>query len=646
MLLDFPIEILQLILNELPNRTVLKHLCEVSRSYNQTFIPILYETIDIKKHPHEPSLAIKSLISHRSTTYIPFVRNLKFSIEGIEDNEYHDPTTFSQCVHSASPPGNKYDDPLVAFCTPILSFLNQLQDNQLESLRWGVGTCLPPELFGPEGLLARKQNRLRSLWIEIDLLCEHSTKDSLDLTAFKDLRDFTWKNIVAHDHAEDILGSWLRSEPEALQSLDLRFGLDYDQSGDRAYSEFLYSGALGIDHKDKNRKLPSLKHLTLSDLLFKPYSFGIVRFFNFSALHTLRIRECFNPNNLIQAAVESNTPIKLTTFELLATILSESHTEEVPSIRPFLESFSGLHYLHLNFDDSKLADYHTYLHSISKHSPTLKELVFEQALLDLDLLCRTYCCTEDGFLDSLYHSVEPLLDPLLSDGNLQCLGFHDSFILLKPYLQPSMKKSLKLLHLRKGSRHVGPSHDDRRHKFSLFLTDIINTEESETHEKNNNLSNPLQPEQHHQFPRKDFQRSRGYIQFTEFIREKKSDRCLSSWYNYMPVLLEFVQWAFGPDGFPNLRYLAFGNFTENTDAEDNSIMFYRSTLPDGSFPAPSMPPPQPSPEWKAGTGGAPNEQANAHLIPRFKLLQPSSREFVDPMTDYRDFLTCIPAGLL
>lgn len=194
-------------------------------------------------------------------------------------------------------------------------------------------------------------------------------------------------------------------------------------------SDFPYDEALDNKRGNNDPDFPSLENLALSEVNFQRRPAEIARFFNISGLHTLKLRNCFEPDSLLQKVAGFNVPAKLTTFELVPRSYG-SFPPSIEIITLFLESFSGLENLYLNLD-FLIQKYPTCLRAIAKHRSTLKELVLVQPALDLFSKCDdAFFFTESGLLGALYDATEPLLNSILIDGVLECLGVFPSFIFL------------------------------------------------------------------------------------------------------------------------------------------------------------------------------------------------------------------------
>lgn len=189
-----------------------------------------------------------------------------------------------------------------------------------------------------------------------------------------------------------------------------------------------------------------------------------------------------------------------------------------------------------------------------------------------------------------------------------------------------MGKSLKVLHLRERELyHKGDELKGRKEE--LYEAMASNHQLFNPELETDNDSNNIQPDQLSR--PKDINATLQKVRSDWRIRNE-SDRGIyrEKWGIYKLLLLEFAQWAFGPNGFPNLQYIVYRHFFEDAYAGP-SIVLRRDTKP---FPFP--PPPQQQPDLI----GCESEGDGKHQ-PRFRLLESTDWELADLGRDYSEFLT-------
>lgn len=298
-------------------------------------------------------------------------------------------------------------------------------------------TCIPVGLFGEDGYLATRQNRIRSLSLITDSRCPYDTADgTLDLTSFKHLRDFSWKNIRTENETLQAFKSWLQSDIPSLETLELSFALipedldlTHDQPGQYVPtpgSNLFFDVSRDIISGARFPKFPSLKSLTLTAAYIAPVYPEIARFFNFSRLQTLRLRSCPNANRLLDAVVKSRIPIQLKTFELVTFMEVFRGCSALVS---FLKSFRGLEQLYLDVEH-QVEEVPDYIQTIAEHRSTLKRLAYRAVQLDIDLLCDGDSYPEPEFTPQICDSMKSLGTSILEQGKLECFSFCASLVFL------------------------------------------------------------------------------------------------------------------------------------------------------------------------------------------------------------------------
>lgn len=120
-------------------------------------------------------------------------------------------------------------------------------------------------------------------------------------------------------------------------------------------------------------KFPALKYLSLEEAWFTAAYREMACYFNFSNLHTLKLRNCPNAAGLLHAIVKSGIPIQLTTFEF--SELRYFFDKEKEALILFLKYFRGLEQFYLDIcdKDKRSPDFPQ---AIAEHSSTLKYVTY------------------------------------------------------------------------------------------------------------------------------------------------------------------------------------------------------------------------------------------------------------------------------
>lgn len=180
-------------------------------------------------------------------------------------------------------------------------------------------------------------------------------------------------------------------------------------------NNFFAERVLGlIPEKGAKVRFPSLKKLTLSSVHFYNWEDGIATTFNFSNLHSLKLRNCSHTGSLLRAVIESGKPVRLRELELVIPhedVSSHRHEQYEQCVEPFLFSFQGLERLRLLVKNGRdVAASHRYWGSILHHKETLTELVYHE---------RSY---NYEWLDCGIPVAKPEVIKLFEELNLESLG--------------------------------------------------------------------------------------------------------------------------------------------------------------------------------------------------------------------------------
>ncbi|KAI9784369.1 MAG: hypothetical protein M1816_000893 [Peltula sp. TS41687] len=443
----------------------------------------------------------------------------------------------------------------------LMPLFVKLKENNLRTFSWELGTCVPYKLLGPNGYLPEKQNQIRALTLKTAGMCGTNMEGEspLHLPYFNKLKCFSWaapRSAVDFEAIQEVL----KANSDHLEELYLDL-VDWVEADDSWFNDrglwtvprspnFFAQEILGLSSRDEEKKgkvmLPALRDLTLSALSFQSVPKKLACFFNFSALHSLKLRYCPCTRALLEVLTGAKEGIKLTSLEL---ILFEDEWDDLEDVamdpvKPFLESFEGLEDLSLVIVDPMGVE-DDYWSPIFHHQRTLKRFVYHERAIDIEEDSATFELLRDmefpGGNSGDYDNFDEL--------KLECIGLSGSPRVMRATLEPlGSKRTLKLLHIRRTGSDLrdGTNPDDLGDRYS-------GDGSYDTHmERLRDLSD-LHQSQH----------SDGKI------RNK----------GFPPALAEFAQWAFGPTGYPALQVLAYGDFSYEGRYERYNLLLCRRESP-------------------------------------------------------------------
>lgn len=255
---------------------------------------------------------------------------------------------------------------------------------------WNLGTCVPPEILGADGVIPQKQPLIRSLRLTTDFTCLHyfDAECGIDLSRFRQLRQLSWKAPNADNL--DTLSVAIRNNSTHLEKLELDFvhwqklqdDLGYyddndDTSGILPQNYFIRR-VLFLNKRSPRPLLPANRVLSLSQV---PIAAEMTDVVNFDILVSLTLRICLGWDRFLQRVTQLNVPINLKTLEIQeSSSVSCSWTEDI--LADFLNAFEGLEELYISHVGPVPAlDFWNRI--IHRHT-TLKRFVHHQRTIDID----------------------------------------------------------------------------------------------------------------------------------------------------------------------------------------------------------------------------------------------------------------------
>ncbi|KAI1347338.1 hypothetical protein F5Y01DRAFT_295523 [Xylaria sp. FL0043] len=463
------------------------------------------------------------------STYVhcPHIRNEGLTIG--EDDDTDDEIDEDYDEH----PDLLYFDRMARSAKLVLS---RFADHQLRSFRWDLGTCIPSEILGSNGIVTLRQSRnLRSLHLITTTYCTRSWKNDddteIDLSSFRQLRSLSWK--APNPKNFKALAAALKSNSMHLQEFDLyivhledsRGILEEDGDDDYEGGSYDLGAILGMDRLSPRPYFPALRVLSLTEVPITPSMMAMA---DFSTLASLTLRRCPGSAEFFAHIAKQASAINLQRLEF------ECWTGEIlEPIREFISAFVGLEELFvLEFGPLDTIDR---WNSVATNLRSLRRFVHHQRAFGEDLQGLAIVEFKREALlrkNSIQHHPFTRLD-------LECLGLPCApGKLLRSILRPfRTKNSLKLLHLRQSY-------------MDLFDCECLGLKKRLL--DNGGLWSLYGPKG-------------GMMDQAEALRGLRTRS------------RRFLEWAFGLNGLPSLQVVAFGDFGMNDAHWKHNIIACRDT---------------------------------------------------------------------
>ena len=348
------------------------------------------------------------------------------------------------------------------------------------------------------------------------------------LSNFKRLRSLSWKGIRLVFEIRT-LQHFLRANPGTLEKLELGFSsggmAEHAWPGYRNAASSLIESVLLIARDGTTIVRQTLKSLSLSAASLGTAIGCYQHALNISQLQSLTIHHCASTTLLLEYVVDSGLPIGLSFLEL---VIDDNATEDgmSSSLTMFLHCFKGLRQLHLLVKLTVSTE--RYWKAAANHQETLRCFTFQERVVrnrELQEVCLT----------RKYRPINDALT-LLTSPALESIGVYDHPASLKSHIEHyTLEPSFKMLHFRRSGRAVS---------MAGILQMLTWIEEGQATVRG---------------------RQRG-------DSSKNMSACVD--------VFEFAQWAFGPTGLPQLRVLAFGDFShgELGRCRDRNVLLCRQPL--------------------------------------------------------------------
>ncbi|KKZ61360.1 hypothetical protein EMCG_04005 [[Emmonsia] crescens] len=473
---------------------------------------------------------------------------------------------------------------LKALGADILEIFSRLKENRLRRFSWQLGTCIPICVFGPSGYMTTHQLLLEDISLITDGTCTRARGCLSELRRFRRLKRFSWKGInMKHDC--DALNNLLRSNCRNLKAIELHFvRKEGHEEQDNATSKF--TSLVLKSAPDSLLRFESLRSLSLCHISFRSAYEELAFALNFSQLLSLKLIHCAFVVPFIEAVVDSNKEIKLKTFEIVFRGKSDVKLKNGGHpLQKFLTSFVGLEELNISLQNAPIP----FLGAIIHHKLTLRSLIQHERYIVRDnssdyfneerdfsltpgtghINVREYCdletvglCVQPSHLkEQLKHVSLQMRWKLL---HLRLSGSDDMDINIKADVEEALLQ--EILCIRQGVYHEF----DHEFDFEVAIAGAYGDDDSDSGDgsdaggggygvdDNNPGSQPNQPDSDEtDFPE-------DYYLTWPLIK--------------IPVplgLIKFVNWAFGRNGLPHLRILAYGDFSHQGRFKNSQLLFCR-----------------------------------------------------------------------
>ncbi|WQF84562.1 Putative F-box domain-containing protein [Colletotrichum destructivum] len=660
MLTRLPIEIISIVIKQLPGKDV-KSLSLVSKAIHDRVELSIWESVRIRPEtearlslirgadcPQRALRAAKHLRFHLEISKVTCERCPHY----LDNGDPHVPDDEEE--YALERPDEEFPR-FLRLAREVEALVRRLEDDQLLSFSWDIGTCVPAEILGTHGIVSRKQSAIRSLTLVTDYTCEVDLPGSVvDLSSFNQLTSLCWKAPnVAHIPT---LSSAIRSNAPRLQSLELDFArielldeLPLETVAGRRVQKL--NGTLPEEENNSEEEeeeeeeeeqdivfqwerasylatilgpnpsrgsclsaLPALQELTLS---FVPVSAATARVVDVGVLRSMTLRKCNGWGEFLDEVVLLGTRIRLRSLEIDALEMRASHADEGHhALAGFLGSFRGLERLFMCLcppvPEHEDGVWRLLWGSLSGHRDTLKSLVEHRRRASNQRVGAKshphiprsffFWPWRDGHEMGMTRSSarEMRRDPAalnpLAGLALESIG---------TTCEPARlsEPSLKLVHIRQ-SRFLA-----YRPGSSLADSQYVWLARSASHYGSGCPSSGDEDDDEDDDDDKD--------DVPDTSEEQPSRPAVSvsqgtGAHHLRPRFRRLAEWAFGPGGPPSLRAIAYGDFTHGGRDGEGNIIVVRS----------------------AGSGAG------------FRECCKDSRQWDDLVNEYRDMLEACPTQSL
>ncbi|KAH8816664.1 hypothetical protein F5884DRAFT_873409 [Xylogone sp. PMI_703] len=469
-----------------------------------------------------------------------------------------------------------------------------------------------------------------------------------------------------------------------LVSLTLADGPDDDvpdDDGDEDPDEinFFAYKCLGWRPPPKQKlTVPKLTSLILEYMPLGPTTLDLVHDLNIQNLSHLCLRHCDGMNLFLEAIDISDQQLKLSSLEY-CTGSRDSEFRSVNILENILLKTPSLTDLFLSLPAPGAAYTGDFWRKISARKIPLRRFVYHQRTLNLDYTSGLFEEDQDardmslspGHVHEMANSGEK--HPLASF-DIECLGVCSAPLLTRLLLHPpSATKSLKILHIRRTGLDIVTKEEDRIEYeigFPEFgnSDDDIDEDESDHDDEDEDDEDEEDPEADEEVQENEEADGHNHVENNNdtnqandtetnpaasplpdptgmahfhiyFSHSTPPSSSASSSHddsdigfnpdlsNEMNEFLSFAAWAFGPDGIPSLKILAYGDFSYDGRYAAKNMLLGRKKW---DFPKP-----------KIGASAAEGEEVEIVELP-FCLVEEGDQWMKDMVAENMDFLSACP----
>ncbi|KAK2855751.1 hypothetical protein FQN49_004880 [Arthroderma sp. PD_2] len=437
-LTSLPTELLLEILSQVRRRD-LKKLCEVSKSFYNFTVPILYKSVGLEVEDEysmeEVNMELLLRPRRQPQDVLHFTEDffIAASFHSLIEQRcwnYWGSKPLERTTNNSDDDGDYIEN----MAKKLIYVLERFKDGQLRSFSWELGVCIPARLLGDSGYLTIRQNRVEAIRLITDSSCGHEFHDPPALKSFQALKNLSWVGLCMQDEFE-ALRDTLIQRSDQLQELELDlidwYGAVNNAWDDEVSENFFGEHVLGISYDDTRCILPSLRVLSLSEIAFHPFEKEIACAFGSSRLRSLKLRFCYGWEGFLAHMKDLNSQIGIKSLEVQYSSKYECDAYEYPTydgehpLLAFIRAFDGLEELFISTGTpSNTLDIWK---AALSHKSTLKRLVHHQREFNADVEFADFLGDGNSKNFSLDSGDPRMLmqDPLrypLASFNLECFG--------------------------------------------------------------------------------------------------------------------------------------------------------------------------------------------------------------------------------
>ncbi|KAF4501071.1 AAA family ATPase [Fusarium agapanthi] len=467
------------------------------------------------------------------------------------------------------------------------SLIRRLEPHQLQGFSWDLGTCVPPEILGVNGVVPLQQPSLRSLSLITDPACRgyHDAEYEIDLSSFCNLQSLSWRGPDSENL--DALTVALRNNSTHLRKLkldfvnwpELRDNLGYFSDDERNMDgtkekDYFADVVLGLNTRSPRPLFPIIRVLSLSQV---PLSTKMAHAFNFETLSSLTLRMCPDCDKFVERVMRLNHPMKLKKLEIQESDASHEWSETF--ILNFLNALEGLEDLFVS-QSGPTSALELWDHVAHRH-PTLKSFVGHQRMINTDQDSPYFekpCDVQDLAISGPSMSrikEDPSQNPL-AKLDLEFIGLACIPSLLKDILLPfTSKASLKVLHIRQSALDLK--------QCDSWAID----EDAALASWNTRSDTSSETGEFHSWTYSGPAATTGATEDVTFGRHAikvatdNNEGCLGPPLQH--EFRQFAEWVFGPQGIASLDIVAFGDFAYGGREAMYDLLLSRSTDATSNF---------------------------------------------------------------